>query len=123
MKNIEEITASLTQDEKTVLKDTLIHGEWGDCDYDFLYGSGNIEETVQAIGFCTNDAKDGCHFSGKQVSALFRSIYKKMCPAFKNTLGQYLSHAHDWWGDGSGDMLFIREDMYEKWMEWAKNNN
>ena len=51
---------------------------------------------------------------------MFRSIYKKLCTTNRNTIGAQLSHCNDWWGDGSGDMLFVRSAWNKAWMEWAK---
>ena len=81
--------------------------------------NGNIE-TVAMYGYCTNDAKEAGHFSGRKISAMFRSIYKKLCPENHNQTGRYISHCNDWWGDGSGDMLFIRTGYYRAFEEWAR---
>lgn len=51
---------------------------------------------------------------------MFRSIYKKLCTANRNQIGVHLSHCNDWWGDGSGDMLFVRSAWNKAWIEWAK---
>lgn len=121
MATIEDVTiivSVLTDDEKTILKDCIKHGWWGDGDYEFLDEDGKVE-TAHMDGFCTNDAKDGGHFSGRKVSAMFRSIYKKLCP-FQHTIGRYISHCSDWWGDGRGDMLFIREEYSDTFKEWAR---
>ena len=34
-------------------------------------------------------------------------------------MGRFISHCNDWWGDGSGDMLFIREGYHSVFEEWA----
>lgn len=106
----------LTPDQQQLLKDTINYGFWGDCDYEFLDENGN-QETVSCNGYCTNDAKRGGHFSGRQISNMFRSIYRKLCPT---RLGRVISHCSDWWGDGSGDMLFIRQEFINDFEEWAK---
>ena len=51
---------------------------------------------------------------------MFRSIYKKLCAANRHRIGTHLSHCNDWWGDGSGDMLFVRSAWNKTWLEWAK---
>lgn len=117
---IEEIVSVLTPDEQQLLKDTINEGFWGDGDMEFLDENGN-EETVGMYGYCTNDAKNAGHFSGRVVATMFRSIYKKLCAARSNNVGRYLSHCNDWWGDGSGDMIFIRSEHAELFEEWAKN--
>lgn len=75
------------------------------------------------MGYCTNDAKKAGNFSGRKVSAMFRSIYKKLCPEFHYQIGRYISHCNDWWGDGSGDMLFIRSEYVDAFEEWARGLN
>lgn len=114
---IKTIESQLTVDQQQLLKDTINYGCWGDCDQDFLNANGE-RETVSAMGYCTNDAKEATHFKGRTVSSMFRAIYKKLCP---NGIGQYLSHCTDWWGDGSGDMLFIRSTDCEEVEAWARN--
>lgn len=123
IKPIEEIVSVLTADEQQLLKDTIKFGSWGDADYTFLKLDGTDDketDTVTMFGYCTNDAKDGGHFAGRIVSTMFRSIYKKMCPCFHNTIGRYISHCRDWWGDGSGDMLFIRSEYVDAFEAWAR---
>lgn len=115
---IEKILSPLTDDEKTLLKDTILHGSWGSAEYDFAEEDGSIS-TKPMYGYCTNDAVLGGHFSGRIVSQMFRSIYKKMCGYYKNQIGNVISHCHDWWEDGSGDMLFIREEYVDMFEEWA----
>ena len=115
-KKLEQLLAGLTNDQQTLLKDTINFGSWGDSDYEFLI-DGKIE-TRSMYGYCTNDAKQGGHFSGRRVSAIFRSLYKKL-GLNKQGLGEYFSHNSDWWGDGSGDMMFIRYDAVDFMEDWA----
>lgn len=119
METIENILKDLTADEKQLLKDTIKYGFWGDGDYTFINENGEIEDDGM-YGYCTNDAKDGGHFSGRQVSSMFRSIYRKLCEADGNRIGRYISHCNDWWGDGSGDMLFIRYELVDEFEKWAR---
>ena len=114
----EKIISSLSGEEVVLLLDTIRFGAWGSCDMEFRDEAGNIE-TVGCYGYCTNDAKRGGHFKGRKVSIMFRSIYKKLCP--DNGIGQNLTHISNWWGDGSGDMLFLRDGVYEEFEEIAKN--
>lgn len=116
---VKEIVSVLTKDEQQLLKDTIRYGGWGDSDMEFLGENGKIE-TVSMYGYCTNDAHKAGHFKGRIVSSMFRSIYKKMCPANRNQIGRYISHCNDWWDDGSGDMLFIRTGYYQIFEEWAR---
>nr|DAZ11394.1 MAG TPA: Reverse gyrase zinc finger [Caudoviricetes sp.] len=119
IQQVEQIVSVLTDDEKQLLKDTINEGGWGDADMEFLDENGNIE-TVSMYGYCTNDAHLAGHFKGRVVAAMFKAIYKKLCPACKNQVGRYISHCNDWWGDGSGDMLFIRTGYYRTFEEWAR---
>lgn len=116
---VKEIVSVLTEDEQQLLKDTIRYGGWGDSDMEFLDENGKIE-TVSMYGYCTNDAHKAGHFKGRIVSSMFRSIYKKMCPANRNQIGRYISHCNDWWDDGSGDMLFIRTGYYQIFEEWER---
>lgn len=86
---------------------------------EFLDENGNIE-TVSMYGYCTNDAVKAGNYKGRIASVMFKSIYKKMCPENHNQTGRYISHCNDWWGDGSGDMLFIRTGYYDAFEKWAK---
>ena len=113
------IQSQLTSDEQQLLKDTINYGSWGDCDMEFRNEVGEVE-TAYAWGYCTNDAKNAGHFSGRKVASMFKSIYKKLCP--DNHTGHFLSQCNDWWGDGSGDMLFIRGTVLQTVETWAKGD-
>lgn len=75
------------------------------------------QEYAKKVAGCTNDAKQGGHFKGRQISTMFRSIYKKLCPD-KHT-GRFISQCNDWWGDGTGDMLFVRFEIVDELEKWA----
>ena len=83
-KEIENIVSVLTADEQQLLKDTINYGGWGDGEMEFLDAAGN-EETSSMYGYCTNDAKQGGHFKGRKVSAMFRSMYNKLCASKNHT--------------------------------------
>lgn len=119
VETIREIVKVLTPEEQQLLKDTFLFGGWGDTETEFLDEEGKTE-VVGAWGYCTNDAREGKHFAGRVVATMFRSIYRKLCTANRNQIGAHLSHCNDWWGDGSGDMLFVRSAWDKAWMEWAK---
>ena len=119
--DVKEQVKDLTADEQQLLKDAINEGCWGDADYDFLKAPNTTEtETVGMMGYCTNDAHKAGHFEGRKISSMFRSIYRKMCPECKNQIGYVISHCNDWWGDGSGDMLFIRYGWDEAFELWAR---
>ena len=108
----------LSQDQQQLLKDTIRYGGWGDGQESFLNPSGEIEEDW-FYGYCTNEAKRGGHFSGRQISAMFSQIIRKLCP--KNGIGVFFSHCSDWWGDGTGDMFFVRHSISDEVEQWAAN--
>lgn len=120
IETIREIVKVLTADEQQLLKDTIKHGYWGDASAAFVDEELGDIITIAAEIYITNDAKKGGHFSGRRVSAMFRSIYKKMCSACDNQAGIHLSHCSDWWADGSGDVLMLRVDENAAWRKWAK---
>lgn len=111
---------NITADEQQLLKDTIKHGYWGDASAEFVDEKLGDIIVADAEIYTTNDAKQGGHFSGRQVSTMFRSIYKKMCSAHGNQAGIHLSHCNDWWGNGTGDVLMLRSDEDSAWKEWAK---
>lgn len=118
--DVENVVSVLNEEQKQVLKDCINFGFWGDADYEFLDEKGNLE-TVMMDGYCTNDAKKGKHFTGRKISALFRGIYHRLCSKEQgHQIGHVISHCSDWWGDGTGDMLFIREEYVEAFEQWAK---
>lgn len=117
---VQEIVSVLTADEQQLLKDSINCGAWGDTEEEFINSNGE-QETVYCYGYCTNDAKNAEHFRGRIVASMFKSMYKKLCPENHNQIGRYISHCNDWWGDGSGDMLFIRTGYYQVFEEWARN--
>lgn len=119
IKEVEEIVSVLTAEQQQLLKDTINYGAWGDSDTEFLDENGNIEADTM-FGYCTNDAKKAGNFSGRKVAAMFRSMYRKLCPENHNQIGRIISHCNDWWGDGTGDMLFIRTGYYQTFEEWAR---
>ena len=115
------LVSVLDQDEQQLLKDAIKHGSWGDGEYEFANPFGETE-TAGMYGYCTNDAKLGGHFEGRKISAMFRNIYRKLCPYNRHTIGCVISHCRDWWGDGSGDMLFIRHEWADAFEHWANND-
>lgn len=122
MKTFNDILSLLTNDEKQLLADTINHGIWGDCEMEFANEDGTTS-TVYCNGYCTNDAKNGGHFSGRKLSAMFASMYKKLETIHytKSGIGEITCHVHDWWEDGSGDMMFIRHPFCDEADEWARN--
>ena len=98
------------------LRDVILYGGWGDTDIEF---KGGVVEP--AFGFCTNDTSMGGHFKGREVTTVWSQIAK----IIKTTdAGKFMAHKNDYWGDGSGDMVFIRlhffKGGYDSFVEWAK---
>lgn len=118
---LDEIRGALTEEQIQLLKDTINFGSWGDCDMDFKGEDGGYV-LCYCFGYITNFAQRAGHFSGRKVSAMFRSIYKRL-----GMLGSgggsndYFCYANDWWGDGSGSVIFIREEYIDDFENWAKN--
>lgn len=77
---VQEIVSVLTADEQQLLKDTINYGGWGDADYDFLNENGEFE-TVMMFGYCTNDAKEAGHFSGRAVFGNVQSYLSQALPS------------------------------------------
>lgn len=115
---VETLLASLSADEKQLLKDTINKGFWGDTDITFIEQSGGFIARG-ACGYCTNDARLAGNFKGRIVSQMFRSIYRKLCP--NKGVGLFLTQINDYWCDGSGDMLFIRTGYWQAFEDWAKS--
>lgn len=103
--------------ELQAIKDTILYGAWGDTDIEF---NGEI---LPAWGFCTNDCSQGGHFKGREVTNIWKSISNKIK---KTEASKFMKHANDWWGDGTGDMVFFRTDGffegggYKGLFAWAK---
>ena len=110
------------ENEIQAIKDCIIYGSWGDSEVRFNGETGDHF----GFGYCTNDVKKGGHFTGRQISGLFSSISKKIEKFGIN----WMVHFPDWWGDGTGDMLFIRcrqndddhsgSALYELVEDWAR---
>ena len=115
---VADIIAPLTADEQQLLKDAINCGEWGDTDCEFL-NKNQAEVTCSALGFCTNDAHAAGHFKGREIATMFRAVYKKLGLDGKGR-GTVISHCSDWWGNGAGDMMFIRKEFVKAFKEWAK---
>lgn len=103
--------------ELQAIKDTILYGAWGDTDIEF----DGVD--FPAWGFCTNDCSQGGHFKGREVTNIWKSISNKIK---KTEASKFMKHANDWWGDGTGDMVFFRTDgffegkTYEGLVAWAK---
>lgn len=124
-KTFDDVLALLSDDEKQLLADTINFGAWGSTSMEFYNDDGEYT-CEECYGFITNRAKDAGHFSGRKVSAMFRSIYSKVereRSSKHSGEGEIISHYNNWWGDGSGDVLFIREPFDDEAKAWARIYN
>ena len=115
--NVNKLLDKLSVKQKQLLKDTIINGFWGTCDSEFINEEGTIIVS-NCNGYVVNSAKEAGHFNGRQVSAMFRSIYSKLCS--NRGMGNFLSHISNYWGTGSGDALFIKKDYVIDFERWAR---
>ena len=119
------LSTIFTAKQIQVLKDAWRYGAWGDAQVNF-----REDEDRFGFGACTNDAKRGGHFTGRQISGIMSGISKKIVETNTNMIASF----PDWWGDGSGDMVFFNIDIlcsdltedgkeWEMMDEWAKSND
>lgn len=120
IQQVEEIVSVLKPIQQQLLKDVILYGSWGDGDMSFLNDNGEIETDYMFGYFTDYDKRAKNEITGRARGAQFRSIYKKLCSECKNQIGRWISHCNDWWGDGTGNMLFIRGNAVQAFEEWAK---
>ena len=117
MRTLEEILKGLNEEQKLLLADTINYGSWGDCDMEF---NG---KTFDAWGYITDDAYMGNHFVRRELSLRFKNLFKALGLVGTNrekTCGEF-TWVYDWWEDGSGSVLFIRDELVEDFEKWAEN--
>lgn len=94
----EKLSTIFTEKQIQLLKDAWRYGSWGDSEVDF-----GGDEDEWGLGACTNDAKIGKHFTGRQISGIMSGIAKKINKTHTDLIASY----PNWWGDGTGDMVFF----------------
>ena len=116
MRTIEEITAPLTDEQKLLLADVIRHGCWGDCEETFDDG-----ETARCMGFITDDAYQGNHFPRKSIPSRLKSLYKALGleGSSRRKSSAEMVWIYDWWEDGSGSILLVREPLDDDLDKWA----
>lgn len=119
LNQVQEVVSVLTANEQQLLKDTINYGSWGGDEWDFINGYGDVK-TVLMHAYCTDDAIKAGHFTTREASSMWTSIYKKLCQANNNEIGQFISHCDGWLYDGSCDMLFVRATHHKVFEEWAR---
>lgn len=117
--NTTALTEFFTEKQIQVIKDIIIYGEWGDCDMEF----GDNTICNHAFGYFTN-LKDKGKYKGKELSGICSGISKKI----KENNYKVIAMASDWWGDGTGDMMFLNMDLLcikdsSELDKWAKDIN
>lgn len=119
----EALSKIFTEKQIQVLKDAWRYGAWGDSEVNF-----GKDEDEWGLGACTNDAKKGGHFTGRQISGIMSGISKKIDATGTDMVASF----PDWWGDGTGDMVFFNhhalgfDNSTDGWAaldEWSKSNN
>ena len=117
----ETLSNFFTEKQIQAMKDAWKYGSWGDCDIMF-YGD---DHDSYAFGACTNDIKQGGHFSGRQISGILGGISRNI----KNKNCNLVENIPNWWGDGSGDMIFFNVNAFDLseatdvWDEFNKWSN
>lgn len=116
MRTIEEITAPLTDEQKLLLADVIRHGCWGDCEETFSDG-----ETAPCMGFITDDAHQGNHFQRKSIPSRLKGLYKALGleGSDRRKSSAEMVWIYDWWDDGSGSILLVREPLDDGLDKWA----
>lgn len=106
------VQAGFTPEEIQAVRDAWNHGLWGDAEVRFA------DKDEYGIGACTNDIHLAGNFKGREVTNICRKIANRIR---KQGL-DWINHFNDWWGDGSGDMLFIAEKVgsWDELTEWAR---
>lgn len=121
MRTIEQILLNLSDEQKQLLADTIVHGAWGDTDAIF---EGEQEE-VRVYGYITDLAYKGKHFERKTLSNRFKGLFKALGLKGdkKSKSCDMMQWIYDWWEDGSGSILLIREDITDSLEKWATEYN
>ena len=98
-----------TLNQSIVIAETLYYAGWGDAEEKF-----NSEDWEGCWGGCTNDLWASAptvrriYGSRSSLSGVFSGISNIL----KGEAGRYFQMRPDWWGDGTGDMLFINLDEF-----------
>ena len=116
----EKLATIFTEKQIQVLKDSWRYGSWGDAEVNF-----GKDKDEWGLGACTNDAKNGGHFTGRQISGIMSGISKKIDATHTDMVVNF----PDWWDDGTGDMVFFNiealgfdnsTDGWEALDKWSK---
>ena len=121
MRTIEQILLNLSDEQKQLLADTIVHGAWGDTDAIFE----GEQEAVRVYGYITDLAYKGNHFERKTLSNRFKNLFKSLGLKGdkKSKACDMMQWIYNWWEDGSGSILLIREDITDSLEKWATEYN
>lgn len=119
MKTLDQILSNLTDEQKQLLADTINYGGWGDSEVVFA------DDEDFGYGYVTDDAHKGNHFIRRELSNRFQSLFKALNLEGSrwSKCNEEMAWFYDWWGDGSGSVLFIRTGLYDDFENWARNYN
>lgn len=115
MKTFQQTIETLTTEQKQLLATTLINCECGSCDFELKDDDGNWE-CHPCVYFNTKGVSELTTFTPRKVSAMFRTIYKKI-----EGNGSPINHFNNWLEDGTMNALFVGDAVYNEAIEWAKN--
>lgn len=121
MRTLAQIVGNLDNDQRQLLVDTINHGGWGDTDT-FFKGE---KEPVRVYGYITDLAHKGNHFERRSLSNRFKELFKALGLKgnSKSKASDVMQWIYDWWEDGSGSILLVREELTGDLEKWAKNYN
>ena len=104
---IEQAFFMFNEKQIQAIKLIVRKGFWGDTDMTFA-----DNKIYYAYGYYTNMNK------GKEFSGLMSGISKTL----KTSGTNLILMCSDWWGDGSGDMVFFNMDLIDETelKNWAK---
>ena len=104
----------LTRDEKELFRYLLSYCAWNNGQFSFAIDE---TETVVHDAVVLDESKAARRIFAKPY--LFKRLWKKLCPCQNNQFGEYVSHSKNWCGEM--DAMFIRQDVFEVFEEWALN--
>ena len=104
---IEDVFSIFNEKQIQAIKLIIKEGFWGGCDQEF-----GDKKNYSAHGYFTNLKK------GKEFSGLMSGVSKIL----KSSGTNLISMCSDWWGDGSGDMIFFNMELIDEkeLLDWAK---
>ena len=112
---VKDLLRLLELGEKQLLADMINKGYCGGASYEFVNPDGSICSKKANVYRTDNAARAG-HYTGRQIGAKFRVIFRKVCEK-NGQLGRVISHDANWLP--SGHYTFIREEFVKELEDWA----